>query len=106
MPDNTQQSEQPKQFVFEIVEPREGVFRTYAQVSYVHWSGMDMTFNVYQMIQPNREIGPKDAPNKLLHTAAITLSWNSAKIFHGLLGQVLERYEKANGPIKTDFTQI
>ena len=34
------------------------------------------------------------------------MAWNSAKIFHALLGQVLERYEKVNGPIKTEFAQI
>jgi hypothetical protein len=102
MPDDNK-----KPFAFKITEPRDGVARTYANVSHLVWSGMDLTTHLYQLVQPNRDIpADADAPNELLHTASVTFTWPAAKTFHSLLGEVLERYEKVHGPIKTDFKAI
>lgn len=92
---------------FEIVEPKEGAVRAYANFSHLSWNGMDLTVQLYQLEQPNREIPEyKDLPNRLHHTASVTLTWAAAKTFHKLLGVVLERYEKVYGPINTDFKSI
>lgn len=92
---------------FEITQPQEGVARFYVNVATLTWSGSDLTAHLYQVVQPNREIpSQKDAPNQLLHSASVTLTWSSAKIFHAQLGEVLERYEKVYGPIRTEFGAI
>jgi hypothetical protein len=91
----------------QITEPQEGVARFYVNGATLTWTGSDLTALLYQVIQPNREIpSQKDAPNQLLHSASVTLTWSSAKIFHSQLGEVLQRYEKAYGPIRTEFVAI
>jgi hypothetical protein len=109
MPDDTKQpTPQPAtQFKFEIVEPKDGPARIYANVSHLTWTGMDITVQLYELIQPNREIeSEKGAPNELQHAASVTFTWNAAKTFNKMLAEVLDRYEKANGPIKTEFQAI
>lgn len=91
----------------EIVEPKEAVVRAYANISHLSWSGSDLTVQLYQLEQPNRDVpSQQHAANRLIHTASVTLTWASAKSFYQNLGSVLERYEKAYGPISTDFKQI
>ncbi|HEX3093411.1 MAG TPA: DUF3467 domain-containing protein, partial [Candidatus Angelobacter sp.] len=71
------------------------------------WSGVDLTVDLYQLEQPNREVpDQKNAPNTILNVARITMSWAAAKQFHDLLGGVLDRYKAVYGPINTDFKQI
>ena len=104
MPDETQKPAQP---TFEISEPEKGLVRVYANVSHLTWTGMDLTVQLYELVQPNRDLpGHANKPNELLHTASVTLTWPVAKTFHKLLGGVLERYEKAYGPINTEFRSI
>jgi hypothetical protein len=92
---------------FEIIEPREGVARFYTNAVNLAWSGSDLTAHLYQLVQPNRDVpSQKDAPNKLLHSGSVTLTWSSAKIFQKQLGEAIERYEKVYGPILTDFQAI
>jgi hypothetical protein len=92
---------------FEMTEPQKGVARFYANAVTLTWTGSDMTAHLYEIVQPNREIpSQKDAPNQLLHSASVTLTWASAKIFNKQLGEVIERYEKAHGAIRTEFGPI
>jgi len=92
---------------FEVTQPQEGVGRFYANVATLTWTGSDLTAHLYQVVQPNREIpSQKNEPNELLHSASVTLTWSSAKIFHAQLTEVLERYEKAHGTIRTEFGAI
>lgn len=99
--------EQPQQFDFTASEARDGVARFYVNVAHLVWTGMDITVQLYEIKQPNREIPSlKTAPNEIMHTASVTMAWASAKLFYKQLGEVLERYEKANGPINTDFKFI
>jgi hypothetical protein len=92
---------------FEITEPKEGVARFYANGVTLTWSGSDLTAHLYQIVQPNREVpSQKELPNQLLHMASVTLTWSNAKIFLAQLGEVVERYEKVYGPIRTEFEAI
>ena len=92
---------------FEITEPKEGVPRIHANFSYLTWTGSDLTIDLYQLEQPNREIPAlKDSPTYLLNTARVTMTWSSAKLFHDLLGKILARHEAVYGPINTEFKQI
>jgi hypothetical protein len=107
MTDERESSVNPDLTNFEIVEPQEGSVRAYANLSHLTWTGSDLTVDLYQLEQPNRELPKyKDNPNRLLHTASVTLTWASAKTFHQFLGDILTRYEKVYGPINTDFKQI
>jgi hypothetical protein len=92
---------------FEITQPPDGVARFYANAVTLTWSGSDLTAHLYQVVQPNREIPSlKNDPNQLLNNASVTLTWSSAKIFYAQLGEVLERYEKVHGTIRTEFGAI
>jgi Protein of unknown function (DUF3467) len=92
---------------FKIVEPPEGASQVYANVSHLTWTGMDITVQLYQLDQPNRELPELvNAPTTLVHEANVTFTWAAAKTFHKMLGDVLQRYEKVYGPIKTEFQQI
>lgn len=100
-------SEEQTGLGFKIIEPKDGVPRTYAAFSHITWTGVDLTVDLYKLEQPNRDIpANKDAPNYLLNTGRVTMTWAAAKSFHELLGRVLERYEKVHGPIITEFKQI
>lgn len=105
MPDEGQPSSASP--VFKVVQPSEGALNIYANVSHLTWTGMDITVQLYQLDQPNRDI-PEHAndPTDLVHEANVTFSWHAAKSFHKLLGDVLERYEKVYGPIMTEFKPI
>jgi hypothetical protein len=106
MPDETSDT-QPSAPIFEIAEPREGVTHLYANAVVLTWTGSDLTANIYQIIQPNRDIpSQKEAPNRLLNSASVTLTWSSAKIFQAHLKEAIDRYEKVYGPIKTEFQAI
>lgn len=106
MPSESPDTNQPAP-TFEIAQPQEGVARIYTNGVTLTWTGSDMTALLYEIVQPNRDIpSQKDAPNQLLHTASVTLTWASAKIFHAQLGEVIARYEKAYGPIRTEFGPI
>jgi hypothetical protein len=92
---------------FEIVQPKEGIARVYANGAKLTWTGSDLTAHLYQIVQPDRDIpSQKDDPNQLLHSASVTLTWYSAKIFYGQLGEAIERYEKAYGAIRTEYGAI
>jgi hypothetical protein len=105
MPDETKQP--APGLNFETSEPEEGIAHIYANISHLTWTGMDLTVQLYQLDQPNRDIPAlSNAPNKLLHRASITFTWPAAKTFHKMLGDILERYEKGYGPISTEFKQI
>jgi hypothetical protein len=92
---------------FEIALPQEGVKRIYANVATITWGGSDLSVQLYQVVQPYREIpSQKHAPNHLLHSADVTVSWATAKIFHAQLGEVLRRYEDKHGSIRTEFEAI
>lgn len=107
MPHEDKPSAEPTEIKFVIVEPKEGTVRAYANFSHLSWSGSDITAQLYHLEQPNREVpAEKDAPNRLMHTASVTLTWASAKAFYENLGQVIARYEKVYGPINTEFKQI
>lgn len=102
-----EQNKTPNLADFELVEPKDGAPAIYCNIANLSWTGMDLTAQLYQFIQPNRDF-PKEAgkPNQLVHRASVTLAWTSAKLFHKLLGEVLARYEKANGQISTEFKPI
>jgi hypothetical protein len=103
MPDEIQQP----QFEVKATESKEGVVHLYANVSHLVWTGMDITAQLYQIVQPNRDIPEQiNAPNEIRQSASITFSWTSAKLFHKQLTEVIERYEKVYGPINTDFRLI
>jgi hypothetical protein len=103
----TDQSSQADLSNFVIVDKDEGLVRAYANFSHLTWTGSDITVEMYQLEQPNRDIpAHKDDQNRLIRTASITLTWASAKTFHQFLGDILGRYEKAYGPINTEFKQI
>jgi hypothetical protein len=108
MPHESDPSAEPiPQGKFKIVEPKEGAVRAYANFSHLSWNGMDLTVQLYQLEQPNRDIPEyKDHPNCLRHTASVTLTWAAAKTFYEILGQALDRYEKVYGSINTQFTGI
>jgi hypothetical protein len=92
---------------FELAVPPQGVAQIYVNVATLTWTGSDLTASLYQLIQPNRDIpSQKDSPILLMHNASVTLTWSNAKIFFGHLKEAIERYEKANGPIKTEFQSI
>ena len=103
---DTEQPIPPATFV--IKEPAGGALRLYANVSHVIWSGMDLTVQLYQLDQPNRDLAQyKYDPNVLHHTADVTLTWAAAKMFQKALEEILERYEKAYGEtINTQFKNI
>lgn len=107
MPHEENQSQPNPNVNFEISQPKEGITRVYANYSHLSWSGVDLTVQLYQLEQPNREVpANKDVPNRLLNNAAVTLSWAAAKMFHKNLTDALARYEKAYGPIVTEFKEI
>ena len=106
MPDEPKQ-DGPKLPNFELLVPPEGAPNIYANLSHLSWSGMDITVKLYQLVQRNRDIpGEIDKPNQVLQVAAVTFSWASAKAFHNVLTDVLQRYEKVYGPITTEFKPI
>lgn len=92
---------------FDVIEPKDGVTEIYSNLSHLSWTGMDVSVQLYQFVQPNRDL-PKEAhkPNQLLHKATVTFTWSSAKMFYKMLGDVLERYEKAHGQIPTEFKAV
>lgn len=106
----TDESKAPNQLdlsKFRVVEPEGGKLRVYANFSQLSWTGSDITVNLYHLEQPNREIPhSKDDPTLLVQDVSVTMSWAAAKQFHQFLGTILERYEKAYGPINTEFKQI
>lgn len=107
MSDEIKQPQPVQSPQFKVTEPDEGIAHIYANVSHLTWTGMDLTVQLYHLLQPNRDIPlEKDSPNNLMQTASVTFTWAAAKTFHKLLSEVLERYEKANGPIKIDFGPI
>lgn len=105
LPESPEQPSPPP--AFEISLPPQGVARFYANGATITWTGSDLTVQLYQVVQPNRELpSQKDAPNQLRHDAAVTITWATAKIFHAQLGDVLRRYEEKYGPIRTQFEPI
>lgn len=105
MSDQTNQNA-PAAPTFKIIEPQDGVPRIYAAFSHLTWTGPDLTIDLYQLEQPNREIQDQNTPNSLLNTGRVTMTWQAAKMFHQTLSNVLSRYEAVNGPITTEFKQI
>jgi hypothetical protein len=105
MPDEINQlaAAQPK---FEIARPEDGTPHIYANVSFLTWTGMDISVKLYELVQPNREIEGQDLPNALMERAVVTFPWVAAKNFQRLLNDVIARYEKVNGEIKTEFKAI
>lgn len=90
-----------------ITKPAQGTTNIYANIAHISWVGSDLTVHLYQLIQPNRDIPSEvEAPNELLHSASVTLTFTSAKIFNKQLAEVIERYEQAYGIINTEFKPI
>jgi Protein of unknown function (DUF3467) len=109
MSDNPNQTTPPKQLSpkdFRIVEPRDGTAHVYANFSYLSWTGIDISVHLYELVQPNREVTGQEVQNTLLERAIVTFGWSAAKVFHKMLGEIIARYEKENGEIKTVFPPI
>ena|SRR2546426_541070 len=107
MADETKPSTGPaSELKFEIVEPEGGTRHIYVNFWHISWTGMDISLACYQVLQPNREVEGADVPNTLVENAIVTFSWPVAKTLHKFLTDLITRYEKANGEIKTSFPPI
>ncbi|MGO9261489.1 MAG: DUF3467 domain-containing protein [Bryobacteraceae bacterium] len=79
-----------------VVADAADVFRTYSNHINIMWNSFDVRLNFGDStVMPGAD-GKVHVQTK----AVITVSWTEAKQIAEILAQVIERFEKVNGPIK------
>lgn len=78
----------------EFVEPKDGVFRTYANYHGLGWTVYDVRLLFGELIDV--------LPEKFIieEVAHVTLSWQQAKLLSNGLSEIIRKYEAANGPLE------
>src|SRR5262249_17089105 len=81
----------PPQPQLDLVEPDEGMFRTYANHTRLGWTGFDIRIIFGELIEVTQE------KITIEETAHVTLSWRQAKVLATSLSEIIQKYEEANG---------
>jgi len=89
-----QLTDAPPERAVELVEPDNGMFRTYSNHHLLGWTGYDVRMLFGELVEIT------DDKYVIEQTAQITLSWQQAKLLLGNLQDVISRYEAINGPIE------
>lgn len=77
-------------------EPSEkGIAEVYANIINVNWSLYDVRLRVGQIV-PSRD----NSKFIVEERAAVTIPWHSMKHLHFVIGDLIARYERANGELK------
>jgi hypothetical protein len=85
------------------IKSAEGVAEVYANEVNLMWTLEDVRVRVGQLINSPETSNPLVFTPVVEERAAVTFPWRSAKLFNMQLAKLIERYESANGPIKTDL---
>jgi hypothetical protein len=86
------------------ITPEEGVFDVYANTAHLTWSLDDVRVRFAQLINSPETPNPGTSFSGVAEErVAVTFSWRNAVIFRNGLSQLIESYEKVNGPIKVDI---
>ena len=87
----------------EWIKPEEGTIDFYANTAHLTWSLDDVRVRFAQLVDSPETPNPG---NQFIGVAeervAVTFTWRNAVIFRNALNQLLEAYEKVNGPINVD----
>ena len=78
-------------------EPPGGTQYFHTDYVTVHWSLFDLKVRFGELVKHVAET--KDSI--LWDRAVVTMSWGQAKVFATTMQDAVDRYEKANGPIKS-----
>jgi len=87
-----------------FVESPEGIREIYSNVVAAQGTGHDLRIRFAQLIYRGNDSGVPTAQGVAEERAAVTVSWVQARSLRDLLSAFIERYEAANGAIKTDLT--
>jgi hypothetical protein len=95
---------QPPNTVLSWAKSPEGIFEVYANAMHVTWTQDDVRIRLGQVVDdpntPNPGAGFRGINEE---RAAVTFPWRYAKSLRNQLTNIIERYEKANGPINLDI---
>jgi uncharacterized protein DUF3467 len=93
-----EEKKQPEKPKFVWVKPEEATPEIYTNYVHVSWTLFDVRFQLGQLIPTGTDL---TAEFVVEQRGAVTVAWAEAKVLRDMLADMVDRYEKVNGEIKS-----